>query len=179
MWCARGIHIRTCSICRTCTDEAAAVHGPQTAGSKGRLYYSTYYLKCGFGYQLGVTRLQASQVQRDACIGTYLCIWIPVGRNALFKMFFLINKMVPSLGLNWSSNAVPVGSHEIKQTNDLDTREGVCCCSPFANRARQGLGLGPGPGPRTGRDRHVHSWSGPIPAASERNNPVYFELLFS
>ena len=87
VWCARGIHIRTCSTRRTCTDEAAAAHGAQTAGSKGRLYYSTYYLKCGFGYQLGVMRLQASQVQRDACIGTYLCIWIPAGRNTLFKMF--------------------------------------------------------------------------------------------
>ena len=32
--------------------------------------------------------------------------------------------MVPSLGLNRSSNVVPVGPHEIEQTNDLDTREG-------------------------------------------------------
>ena len=176
MWCARGIHIRTCSTRRTCTDEAAAVHGAQTAGSKGRLYYSMYYLKCGFGYQLGVTRLQVSQtlVLVLTCAFEYQLVV-----TYYLKCFCLINKMVPSLGLNWSSNAVPVGSHEIKQTNDLDTREGVCCCSPFANRARQGLGLGPGPGPRTGRDRHVHSWSGPIPTASERNNPVYFELLFS
>ena len=95
-------------------------------------------LTCAFGYQLVVTH--------------YL------------KCFCLINKMVPSLGLNRSSNVVPVGPHEIEQTNDLDTREGgyiyihgqltfvllcLCCCSPFANRARQGLGLGPGP--RTGR----------------------------
>ena len=95
-------------------------------------------LTCAFGYQLVVTH--------------YL------------KCFCLINKMVPSLGLNRSSNVVPVGPHEIEQTNDLDTREGgyiyihaqlacvllcLCCCSPFTNRARQGPGLGPGP--RTNR----------------------------
>ena len=66
--------------------------------------------------------------------------------------------MVPSLGLNRSSNVVPVGPHEIEQTNDLDTREGgyiyihgqlacvllcLCCCSPFANREKR-------TGPRTG-----------------------------
>ena len=164
MWCARGIHIRTCSTRRTCTDEAAAVHGAQTAGSKGRLYYSMYYLKCGFGYQLGVTRLQSSQVQRDACIGTCAFGYQLVVTHYL-KCFCLINKMVPSLGLNWSSNAVPVGSHEIKQTNDLDTREGVCCCSPFANRARQGPGLGPA-GDTGSQLVRSH------PTASERNNTL-------
>ena len=39
VWCARGIHIRTCSTRRTCMDEAVAAHGAQTAGSKGRLYW--------------------------------------------------------------------------------------------------------------------------------------------
>ena len=70
--------------------------------------------------------------------------------------------MVLNLGLNRSSNVVPVGPHEIEQTNDLDTREGgyiyihgqlacvllcLCCCSPFANRARQGPGLDQDRGP--------------------------------
>ena len=67
--------------------------------------------------------------------------------------------MFPSLGLNRSSNVVPVGPHEIEQTNDLDTSEGgyiyihaqlacvllcLCCCSPFANRETRPE-LGPGP----------------------------------
>ena len=71
-------------------DEAAAAHGAQTACSKGRLYY-TYYLKCGFGYQLGVTRLQVSQtlvLVLTCAFGYQLVV------THYLKCFCLINKMV-------------------------------------------------------------------------------------
>jgi len=56
---------------------------------------------------------------------THNAVQRPPAFSYYLKCFCLINKMVLNLGLNRSSNVVPVGPHEIKQTNDLDIREGA------------------------------------------------------
>ena len=75
------------------------------------------------------------------------------------KCFCLINKMVQSLGLNQSSNVVPVGPHEIEQTRfgyqggglRLHTFPASVCAPVFVLLLPICQQSETRPGPRTGR----------------------------